>query len=105
MHWPDSSLALAGILVVLFILLTIVAAKTGLLRVLDRRLNREVRPPTQRGPDEETIAVIAAAAVMSLEGTVRVRRVRLFSGESGGAWTSVGRLNIMASHTLARRKP
>jgi len=39
-----------------------------------------------------------------LDRPVHVRRIRMFTDETGNAWTSVGRLNIMASHTIARRK-
>jgi hypothetical protein len=97
-----------GIFLVLgLVLLVLVAAKTGLLRILDQRLNTP-RPATPRHESgeitEEVIAVLTAAAAAMLDDAVRVRRVRMFTGESGNAWTSVGRLNIMASHSLARRK-
>jgi hypothetical protein len=56
-------------------------------------------------PNDELIAVLAAAAALMLKRKVRVRRVRFLTPSVEPAWTVTGRLNIMASHAISRRKP
>jgi hypothetical protein len=55
-------------------------------------------------PDEETIAVLAAAAAVMLKRPVSIRRVRFLKPSVEPAWAVTGRLNIMASHAISRRK-
>lgn len=54
---------------------------------------------------DEIAAIITAAVAATLKKPVRIRRLRLFDADAGAAWSSMGRLNIMASHHIARRKP
>lgn len=54
--------------------------------------------------DDETIAVIAAAAAMTLKRPVSIRRVRFLAPAAEPVWAVTGRLNIMASHAISRRK-
>jgi hypothetical protein len=58
----------------------------------------------QNGLDEETVAVLAAAATETLKRPVSVRRVRFLTPGAEPTWAVVGRLNIMASHAIVRRK-
>jgi hypothetical protein len=48
--------------------------------------------------------VVTAAAVATLKKPVAIRRMRLFDSREAGAWAVTGRLNIMASHAIAKRK-
>jgi hypothetical protein len=54
--------------------------------------------------DYETVAVLAAAATMMLKRPVSIRRVRFLKPSVEPAWAVTGRLNIMASHAISRRK-
>ncbi|MBL0175482.1 MAG: hypothetical protein IPP94_09510 [Ignavibacteria bacterium] len=61
-------------------------------------------PETASETDEELIAVLAAAATVALRRAVTVKRVQFLSGDSGTLWSVTGRLNIMASHLITKRK-
>jgi hypothetical protein len=54
--------------------------------------------------NDEFIAVLAAAAAVMVNKQVSVRRVRFLTPSNEPAWAVTGRLNIMASHAIARRK-
>ena len=54
--------------------------------------------------NDETVAVLAAAATIMLKRPVSVRRVRFLVPAAEPAWAVTGRLNIMASHAISRRK-
>lgn len=54
--------------------------------------------------NDEVIAVLAAAANVMLKRPVSVRRVRFLVPAPEPAWAVTGRLNIMASHAISRRK-
>lgn len=58
----------------------------------------------QNSLDEETVAVLAAAATVALKRPVSVRRVRFLAPGAEPTWAVMGRLNIMASHAIVRRK-
>jgi sodium pump decarboxylase gamma subunit len=54
---------------------------------------------------DELVAVLTAAASATLRNPVTVRRVQFLSQKSsGGSWAVTGRVNIMASHAISRRK-
>ena len=54
--------------------------------------------------EEELVAVLAAAASVALRRRVKVRSVQRVAPGSGNAWAAAGRLSIMASHAIDRRK-
>lgn len=54
--------------------------------------------------NDETVAVLAAAATVMLKRPVSIRRVRFLTPAAEPTWAVVGRLNIMASHAISRRK-
>jgi sodium pump decarboxylase gamma subunit len=54
--------------------------------------------------NDEIVAVITAAVAATLKKPVVVRKIRFLSAESEPAWAVTGRLNIMASHAVAKRK-
>lgn len=93
--------------------LVFLAGMIAMFKIVDDRLNtwrirRYAEKVAQKLPEDELsdelAAVIAAAVTTTLRKPVRVRRIRLFDAQASGAWTSTGRLNIMASHHIARRK-
>lgn len=92
--------------------LVLLAGVIWLMRSLDEWVNaRRIRRyaasvEASDQPDElndEIVAVISAAAALTLRRPVRVRRVQFLEDRPGTVWTSSGRLNIMASHALGRR--
>jgi len=55
--------------------------------------------------NDEVIAIIAAAVAATLRPPVRIRTIRFLTDAAPDAtWAVTGRLNIMASHAIARRK-
>jgi Na+-transporting methylmalonyl-CoA/oxaloacetate decarboxylase gamma subunit len=100
-------------LVVVFSSLLLFAGTILLLRALDERFNlfrirrytaRVEASPLAQDMNDELVAVLTAAAVAALRRPVRIRRMRFLESGTAGAWTSTGRLNIMASHAISRRK-
>jgi sodium pump decarboxylase gamma subunit len=93
--------------------LVFLAGMIAMFKIVDERLNAwkirrysekvAVKLPEDELSDER-VAVITAAVSTILKKPIRIRRIRLFDAQASGAWTSTGRLNIMASHHIARRK-
>jgi sodium pump decarboxylase gamma subunit len=54
--------------------------------------------------NDEVVAVIAAAATAAMRKRVTIKRITFLSPAPGQAWAVTGRLNIMASHAIAKRK-
>jgi sodium pump decarboxylase gamma subunit len=54
--------------------------------------------------NDEIVAVITAAVATTLKSPVIVRKIRFLSSGPEPAWAVTGRLNIMASHAIAKRK-
>ena len=54
--------------------------------------------------NDEVVAVITAAISTTLKQPVIVRKIRFLNSGPGPAWAVTGRLNIMASHAIAKRK-
>lgn len=54
--------------------------------------------------NDEIVAVLTAAASAMMKKPVTVRTIRFLSGGPVPAWAVTGRLNIMASHAIAKRK-
>jgi Na+-transporting methylmalonyl-CoA/oxaloacetate decarboxylase gamma subunit len=78
----------------------------------DKLHARKIRPSvrkveTPQAGDEvndEVVAVIAAAATAVMRKRVTIKRITFLSPAPGQAWTVTGRLNIMASHAITKRK-
>jgi hypothetical protein len=96
-----------------FISLLALAGMIWLFKAADEWLNqRRIRQYAETaiasgepdGINDELVAVITAAATAAAERSVRVRKVRFLSPIAAGAWASSGRLNVMASHQISRRK-
>ena len=70
-----------------------------------RRYAREAESAAEEeGLNDEIVAVLTAAATAAARRRVRVKTVRFLAPLTAGAWSSSGRLNIMASHQISRRK-
>lgn len=54
--------------------------------------------------DDETIVVITAAVSEALQKSIRVRRIQFLHGDGASAWSVTGRLGLMGSHLITRRK-
>jgi len=54
--------------------------------------------------NDEIVAVLAASATVMLKRPISIRRVRFLEPSAEPAWAVTGRLNIMASHAISRRK-
>lgn len=94
-----------------FAALLLLAAMIWLFKATDEQLNRRrIRKYSEsveigdQTINDEVVAVLAAAAVTALKKPVRVRRVRFLAAGTEGTWAVTGRLNVMASHQIARRK-
>lgn len=61
--------------------------------------------PSDDEVNDEVIAVIAAATATALRRHVRVRKIRFLGAQAPGAWAVTGRLNVMASHQISKKKP
>jgi sodium pump decarboxylase gamma subunit len=110
----ESLLLLVAGMTSVFTALLLLAGMIRLLEWTDRTLNTKrikkysEKVETHKVDDElndEIVAVIAAAVAATLRPPVRIRRIRfLTGGGSDPAWAVTGRLNIMASHAIAKRK-
>ena len=54
--------------------------------------------------NDEIVAVITAAVASTIRKPVVVRTIRFLDNGAEPAWAVTGRLNIMASHAITRRK-
>lgn len=106
-------LLLVGMASVLASLLLLAGMISGL-KTLDERINRlRIRRYSEKIESEnkedevndEFAAILAAAAMTTVRKPVLIRRVRFLEETQGGAWASTGRLSIMASHRIIKRKP
>jgi sodium pump decarboxylase gamma subunit len=105
-------LLLAGMLVT-FLALGLLAGMIRVMNILDERFNafrirryskKVEAATTEEDINDEFIAVITAAVESTLRRPVVIRRIRLFGSAQGPAWAVTGRLNIMASHAISKRK-
>lgn len=110
----ESLLLLVAGMTSVFTALLLLAGMIRLLEWTDRTLNTKrikkysEKVETHKVDDElndEIVAVISAAVAAMLRPPVRIRRIRfLTDAASDPAWAVTGRLNIMASHAIAKRK-
>ncbi|MBX2990937.1 MAG: OadG family protein [Bacteroidetes bacterium] len=55
--------------------------------------------------NDELIALLSAAAATALHKSVVVKKVQFLNQKTAGAsWAVTGRLNVMASHAISKRK-
>jgi sodium pump decarboxylase gamma subunit len=59
--------------------------------------------PAGDGADEELAALMAAVAV-ALSEPVRIHHIRMLQDEQQAAWSRIGRLDIMRSHSGSGRQ-
>lgn len=69
------------------------------IRLYSKKL--EVQPDTIH---DELVAVITAAVYSTFKKQVTIRKIRFLDNRSGDAWAVTGRLNIMASRPIRKRK-
>jgi len=109
----ESVLLLVVGLTVVFLALILLAGMIRLLEWTDRRVNSlrikkyAEKVETHKVDEEindEIVAVLSAAVSTTLRRPVRIRKIRFLTGEPAEAWAVTGRLNIMASHAITRRK-
>lgn len=104
-------LALSGIIIV-FLVLTLIAAVVALFRRLDDRWQAaetraaETATEKDRTIDETTLVLIAAACATAVGGRFRVRRIRrlLSPRQKRTPWSAQGRLKLQGSHVVERKK-
>jgi Na+-transporting methylmalonyl-CoA/oxaloacetate decarboxylase gamma subunit len=110
----EALLLLAAGMAAVFTALLMLAGMIRLLVWADRTINSlrirkyAEKVETHKVDDvlnDEIVAVISAAVTTALGRAVKIRKVRFLSGEPAAAWAVTGRLNIMASHAISRRKP
>jgi len=104
------------LLVGMAVTLTSLSSLAGMIWVMkwvDEKLNaRKIRTYAQKVEthqvddevNDEVVAVIAAAAAAAIKKRVTIKRITFLSPGPGQAWAVTGRLNIMASHAIAKRK-
>jgi len=61
-------------------------------------------PAPVEAPDEELIAVLAAAAREALGAPVRLYQVHVHRGGSTERWSRAGRMDIMVSHRVEPKR-
>lgn len=97
-----------------FISLVLLAGMIWSFRWMDEELNkRRIRKYAQKVElqqvedeiNDELVAVLSAAAATALRKSVVVRKVQFLNQKSNSAsWAVTGRLNVMASHAISKRK-
>jgi sodium pump decarboxylase gamma subunit len=98
---------------VTLVVLSVLAGLIWTLKIIDERLNSRriknyaAKVDTRKVDidlNDEIVAVLAASATAMLKRPVSIRRVRFLTPSAEPAWAVTGRLNIMASHAISRRK-
>lgn len=96
-----------------FACLVLLASMIWVFRVADEWLNRKriekysAKVESKLVDDDindELVAVLSAAASSIIKKSIRVKRIQFLGGTAGTSWASTGRLNIMASHSIPKRK-
>jgi len=109
----EAVLVLVVGMAVVFLALILLAGMIRMLEWTDRRINSlrikkyAEKVETHKVDEEindEIVAVLSAAVATALRKPVRIRKIRFLSGGPAQAWAVTGRLNIMASHAITRRK-
>ncbi len=109
----ESLLLLVVGISVVFTALLILAGMIRMLDWIDRSINAlrirkySAKVETLQIDDDvndEIVAVLSAAVTTVLNQQVRIRKIRFLSGGPAPAWAVTGRVNIMASHAISKRK-
>lgn len=107
----EALLVLVVGLVVVFISLGLLAGMIWLIKAVDEKINalriRLYSKKVETEPEEihdELAAVISAAVFSIMKKPVIIRKIHFLDNRSGDAWAVTGRLNIMASRPIRKRK-
>jgi Na+-transporting methylmalonyl-CoA/oxaloacetate decarboxylase gamma subunit len=109
----ESGLLLVVGLSVTIVVLALLAGLIWLLKAVDETLNaRRIKTYAEKvetrkvdvDVNDEIVAVLASAAAVALKRPIAIRRVRFLNPSVEPAWAVTGRLNIMASHAISKRK-
>ncbi len=112
-QFGESLLVLVVGMAVTLTALSSLAGMIWAMKWADEKLNtRKIRTYAQKVEmrqvddevNDEVVAVIVAAATAVLKRRVTMKRITFLSPGPGQAWAVTGRLNIMASHAIAKRK-
>jgi sodium pump decarboxylase gamma subunit len=96
-----------------FLCLLFLSAMIWSFKSIDERLNmwriqryaqKVEGDPHSDGVRDEIVAVIAAAITAAVRRPIVIRRVRFLESDRTGSWAVTGRINVMASHAITRRK-
>jgi sodium pump decarboxylase gamma subunit len=108
----DALLVLLVGMAAVFACLSVLALLIWVVRSADETLNaRKIRSYAATVPglpeeeiNDELVAVITAAAVAAVKRPLEIRRMRFLGPEGGRTWAATGRLNIMGSHAVQRKR-
>jgi sodium pump decarboxylase gamma subunit len=109
----EAILLLVAGMAAVFSALLLLAGMIRLLEWADTRINMiRIRKyadkvETHQVDDEvndEIVAVITAAVATTIRKPVVVRKIRFLASGAEPAWAVTGRLNVMASHAITKRK-
>ncbi len=100
---------MSSVIVVLLLFAFIIHAG----KLIDEKINQirisrysrkiDSKPETEEINDE-LIAVITAAVMTTYRKNIRVKKIRFLDHTSQHTWAVTGRLNVMASHLITKRK-
>ena len=107
----EALLVLVAGMSVVFVSLSALAGMIWFIKAADEKINalriRWYSKKVAADPDEihdELAAVISAAVFTVLRKPVIIRKIHFLDNRSGDAWAVTGRLNIMASRPIRKRK-
>ena len=86
-----------------FVGITILTVALYVMRWAGRR-NPSVAPEGAQEPDPQLVAVLAAAAAEALGQAVVIHHVHIHRERATELWSRAGRMDIMVSHRVERKK-
>ncbi len=103
------AVGMTSVIVILFLMALFIAAGKWLDEKINAyRIRRYATKIEKKGiPDElndEIVAVITAAVMTTYRKKIRVRKIRFLDHTTQPTWAITGRLNIMGSHLITKRK-
>ena len=90
-----------SLLAVMIWLIKAADEKINLLRIVSYSKKAEVQPEEI---NDELVAVISAAVFTTLKKPVVIRKIRFLDNKAGDTWAVTGRVNVMASRPIRKRK-
>jgi Na+-transporting methylmalonyl-CoA/oxaloacetate decarboxylase gamma subunit len=90
-----------SLLAVMIWLIKTVDEKINFLRIVSYSKKAEVQPEEI---NDELVAVISATAFTTMKKPVVIRKIRFLDNKAGDAWAVTGRVNVMASRPIRKRK-